>query len=120
MSTTIEVDGNKLRAIIAEAGGKRQKAIAKAVGVTHFAVSRWLSPGTHTLRMDNLTAVASAIGLNPSEVVTRCAVNMPGDRACQGLSEAEREWLVVFQSLKPLMQARARIAVEEFLNEKKK
>jgi len=113
MGQQVEIDGRRLDGLRRDLG-LTQKELAETVGVTKYTVSRWCRDGVHRLRWGNIRNLADALKVTSDELMDTIA-KQNNDRTHDELDEMEAEWLQIFRQLTPLMKARARVALEEFI-----
>jgi transcriptional regulator with XRE-family HTH domain len=112
--STIAVNGVKLRNLLAEHSVK-QKELSKAVGVSHYNVSRWCGMGVHQLKRKNVLAVAEFLQMTFDDLLSVIAEGLRVTEC--DLSPAEREWVALYRSLKPIEQAQVLLQVEKFVKD---
>jgi transcriptional regulator with XRE-family HTH domain len=113
---TVYVDGLKLRMRLHEQG-VRMRELAQRIGVTHYQVSRWARRGIHAVRVENAQALAEALHTQMDTLLATDGLRQGANTDLPGLSADESEILFVLRSLTPLQRARARIKLQEIVDE---
>ena len=120
MKNEIDINSNKLRAILQEKGVK-QIDLARKVGVTKYTVSRWCArDGIACIRVSNARDIASALGYPYEYFIAKCGIDKSSNMKlinASTMTEAEADWLNAFRQLSPLNQAKVRVKLEELINE---
>lgn len=70
MPSTVKLDGTRLKRL-REEKSLTQLYVAEVVGVTVDTVSRWENNRTASVRRENVTSLAAALGVEPTELLRR-------------------------------------------------
>ncbi len=104
MTPAVNINGNSVRALVANAGA-RQKHLCERLGVTKYTSSRWCQPGIHAISIKSAAKLAAMFDCS-IEALSGLPTAPPQ------LTDAELDLLQAYRGLKPLQQAKARIAIE--------
>lgn len=94
--------------------GLSPSELAKAIGVTGAAVSRWENGQVKNLRMDHLFDIARLLKVNPEWLATGNGRKQVGQVDLSDLSQDEQFWLDLFRSLTPSCRKNLKKVISQY------